>query len=301
MRLQWWRGRIRSLTWCIMQDITTMVQKTFEDIKMTDETGFEFWNARDLMKALGYKKWERFSLVIKRAKENCMNSWGVVDDHFLDKPEFFQEAGKTPKEWRPWENYLLTRYACYLITLNGDSRLPEISLAKSYFASQTRKQELQEQRSEEGKRLEARKKLKENEAKIEETVYNRGIRLPVEFATFKNRWIEALYNLSVKSLKQKRWIDEKRALADFDTEVELRAKDFIYAITDHNIKEKNIKWKPNLERELIDNGKATRDTLLNRWIIPEELKPQEDLKQIEKRREAEQKLLENNQKKITPL
>ena len=84
-----------------MQDMTTVVQKTFEDIKMTDETGFEFWNARILMTALGYKKWERFSLVIKKAKENCVNSQGIIAEHFLDEKEFFQEAGKTPKEGRP--------------------------------------------------------------------------------------------------------------------------------------------------------------------------------------------------------
>ncbi len=279
-----------------MPDITAIVQKTFEDIKRQDETGFEFWSARDLMKPLGYKKWERFGLVIKKAQENCVNSWSVVRDHFLDGKEFFQEAGKTPKEWRPWENYLLTRYACYLIALNGDSRFPEIALAKSYFASQARKQEIQEQRWEENKRLEARKKLKENEAKIEETVYHRGIQLPVEFATFKNKWIAALYNISVKSLKHRRWIPEKRALADFDSEVELRAKDFIYAMTDHNIREKQIAWKWNLERELVDNSKATRNTLLRRWITPEELSSQEDLKIIEKRREAEKKLKQNDKK-----
>lgn len=275
-----------------MTDIVSLVQRTFEDIKLTDDTGFEFWNARTLMTALGYKKWERFGLVVEKAMENCTNSGGDISEHFQDEREFFQEAGKTQREWRPRVNYLLTRYACYLIALNADSRLPEIALAKSYFATQARKQEVLEQRTEENKRLEARRKLKENEAKIEETVYTRWIQLPVEFVTFKNKGIEALYNLSVKSLKEKRWIPEKRALADFDTEVELRAKDFIYAITDHNIKKKNIQGKYGLEQELVDNSKATRKTLLNRGIIPEVLEPQEDLKQIEKRREKEEKMLE---------
>lgn len=151
---------------------------------------------------------------------------------------------------------------------------------------------MMEQRTEENKRLEARQKLKANEAKIEETVYERGITLPIEFATFNNRWIEALYNISVLSLKKKRGIIEKRALADFDTEVELRAKDFIYAITDHNIKTKNIHGKQSLEQELVENSRATRKTLLNRGITPENLAPQEDLKQIEKRREKEEKMLD---------
>jgi DNA-damage-inducible protein D len=275
-----------------MTDITTIVQRTFEDIRMTDETGFEFWDARTLMTALGYKKWERFGLVIEKAKENCTNSGGDIGEHFMDEYEFFQEAGKTRPEWRPRENYFLTRYACYLVALNGDSRFPEISLAKSYFASQTRKLEIQEQRIDENKRIDARRKLAENEAKIEETVYTRGISLPVEFATFKNKWIQALYTISVKWLKQKRWIPENRALADFDTEVELRAKDFIYAMTDHNIRENDIQWKNALEEELISSSHATRAALLRRGITPEDLTPQEDLKQIGKRREKEEKYLD---------
>lgn len=280
----------------MQQNIIDLVQKTFEEIKIQDETWFEFWSARDLMKSLWYKKWERFSLVIEKAKINCVNSNWKIDDNFLDEKEFFQEAGKTSKWWRPRENYFLTRYACYLIALNWDARLPEISLAKTYFASQTRKLELAEQEIENNKRLEARKKLAKSERQIEDTIYNRWIKLPVEFATFKNKWIQALYWLSVKSLKTRKWISEKRALADFDTEVELKAKDFIYAMTDHNIKDKNIKWKSNLENELVANSKATRKTLIERDIIPEKLEKQEDLKLIEKINEN--KLKNRNIKKL---
>jgi DNA-damage-inducible protein D len=266
-----------------MQDITQIIQKVFEEIKIEDETWFEFWSARDLMRSLGYKKWERFSLIIKKAKINCENSWWKIIDNFLDEKEFFQEVGKTSKWWRPRENYYLTRYACYLIALNWDSRLEEISLAKTYFATQTRKLEITEQEIENTKRLEARKKLKKSESEIEETIYKRWIKLPVEFATFKNKWIKALYWLSVKALKARKWIPIKRALADFDTELELKAKDFVYAMTDHNIKDKNIIWKDNLETELVNNSEATRKTLIDRWITPEKLKPQEDLKKIEKK------------------
>ena len=267
-----------------MQDIIQIVQKTFEDIKLEDETWFEFWSARDLMKSLGYKKWERFSLVIKKAKLNCENSWWKINDNFIDEKEFFQEAGKTPKWWRPRENYYLTRYACYLVALNWDSRLLEVSLAKTYFASQTRKLEIAEQEIEENKRLVAREKFRKSEREIEETIYNRWIKLPFEFATFKNKWIQSLYWISVKKLKEKRGIPKKRALADFDSEVELKAKDFVYAMTDHNIKKENIIWKWNLETELIENSKTTRKALLERKIVPEELEVQEDLKKIEAKR-----------------
>lgn len=265
-----------------MHDLVKIVQDSFEDIKINDEDWFEFWSARDLMKTLGYVKWQKFIWVIEKAKISCENSNQDAERHFLPEPV------KTSKVWwRPKENFLLTRYACYLIAQNWDSRKVEISLAQSYFASQTRKLELAEQEIEDNKRLVARQKLKESESEIEKTIYTRWIRLPVEFATFKNKWIEALYWLSVKKMKEKRWIPEKRALADFDNEVELKAKDFIYAMTDHNIKENKIKWKNNLENELVENSKETRKTLVNRWIKPEELKKKEDLKIIEKRRKMQ--------------
>ncbi len=267
-----------------MINIAEYIQKSFEDIKMTD-WDLEFRSARQLMPVLWYSKWQKFSWVIEKAILSCKNSWYKSEEHFLPEP--------VKSTWgRPWEEFLLTRYACYLIAQNGDSRKIEISFAQTYFASQTRKQEIYEKRMEENKRLEARAKLKESEEKIEETVYNRWIYLPMEFATFKNKKIETLYNMSVKALKTKRWIPEHRALADFDSEVELKAKDFIYAMTDHNIKNKNIIWKKHLENELVANSKATRQTMQKRWITPEELPAQEDLKIIEKKRLEEQKRIE---------
>lgn len=269
---------------------STAVQKTFEDIKMTDGD-LEFWSARQLMPVLWYTKRQKFFGVIEKAKISCKNSWYMPEEHFLPEP--------VKSTWgRPWEEFLLTRYACYLIAQNGDSRKTEIAFAQTYFASQTRKQEIYEKRTEENKRLEARAKLKESEEKIEETVYHRWIYLPIEFATFKNKKIETLYNMSVKTLKAKRQIPEHRALADYDSEVELKAKDFVYAMTDHNIKEKDLKGKEYLEKELIANAQVTRQAMLKRWITPEELPAQEDLKIIEKRRTEEQKKLWNTKSLI---
>ena len=266
----------------IMQlNLLEKVQKSFEEIKLVDESGFEFWSARDLMESLWYKEWRKFNWVIEKAIISCQNSWYKTHNHFVS-------SDKKVLIWswanRKIKDFLLTRYACYLVAQNWDSRKVEISLAQTYFASQTRKLELAEKEIEDTKRLEAREKLKKSERQIEETIYNRWIKLPFEFATFKNKGIQALYWISVKKLKEKRNIPEKRALADFDNEVELKAKDFIYAMTDHNIKDKNLSWKNKLETELVDNSKATRNTLIERWIVLEELEVQSDLKIVEKRR-----------------
>lgn len=268
-----------------MANLSKFIQQTFEETKMTD-WDLEFWSAKQLMTIFWYNTRQKFSWVIERAVISCENSGFNSKEYFLPAP--------VKSTWgRPWEDFLLTRYACYLIAQNWDSRKPEIAFAQTYFASQTRKQEIHEQRIQEDKRLEARARLKNSEEKIEETVYNRGINLPIEFATFKNKKIQTLYKMSVKQLKEKRWIPKNRALADFDNEVELKAKDFVYAMTDHNIKDKDIKWKTHLENELIANAKATRQAMLKRWINPEELSAQEDLKIIEKRRSKEQKKLWN--------
>lgn len=266
------------------------LQQNLESIKKTVE-GLEYWSARELMPQLGYTKWQKFEEVIKRAQESCKSSGQSIKNHFTGSGKMIV-AGKGAQ--REIEDFLLTRYACYLIAQNGDPRKPQIALAQNYFATQTRKQELLELRERESKRLESRAKLKQTEQKIESTVYERGIRLSAEFGTFKDKHIRALYGgISTKELKKKRNIPPARALADFDTDVELKAKDFALSMTDHNIRAKNLTGKGKLEREVVANSKATRKTLLSRGIVPEKLSPEEDIKQIEKRRVKEQGLLVN--------
>lgn len=270
-----------------MDKALMQIQQNLESIKRLTEDAdpVEFWSARDLMKMLGYVTWRQFSEIINKAKEACKMSAQVIEKHFLPAP--VKSSGG-----RPQEDYFLTRYACYLIAQNGDSRKPQIALAQTYFATQTRKQELLEGRERENKRLEVREKLKKTERKIESTVYKRGIKSQIEFATFKNKHIEALYGgISAQELKKNRNIPPSRSLADFDSHVELKAKDFALAMTDYNIKERNIQGKEAMNTEVINNSKATRQTLLSRGIRPEYIKPEEDLKRIESRRKKESKEL----------
>lgn len=275
-----------------MDTALVQIQSNLESIKRVtqDEHPMEFWTARDLMPMLGYTTWQRFMEALERARQACKTSDQSVDNHFLAAP--LKSTGGRPKE-----DFFLTRHACYLIAQNGDSRKPQIALAQTYFATQTRKQELLEQREKENKRLEARAKLKDTEEKIEDTVYKRGIKLQVEFATFKNKHIEALYGgIGAAELKKLRKIPPGRSLADFDSHVELKAKDFALAMTDYNIKEKDITGKEAMNAEVIKNSKATRQTLLSRDIKPELIKPEEDLKHVEARRKKERKELQDGLK-----
>lgn len=268
-----------------MDKTLAQVQKNLDSIRRLTDDGFEYWSARELMSVLGYKEWRKFLDVIEKAKESNTISGQNNQDHFVGADKMV-DLGSGAK--RKVEDFLLTRLACYLIALNGDVRKPEIALSQLYFATQTRKQELLEVRENENKRLESRVKLKNTEKKIQGTVYERGIKLPVEFATFKNKHTQALYGgLSVNELKNKKGIPQSRSLADFDTDVELKAKDFALAMTDHNIKQKNLKGKYEMTEEVVKNSKATRQTLLSRNIIPENLKAEEDLKKIESKRKKE--------------
>ena len=290
----WYEIRAPEFRCChhYMDKALIQIQQNLESIKKAsnDKEMMEFWSARDLMTKLGYEKWQRFLEVIERAKEACKSSNQAISDHFTGAGKMVLTGSGARREV---EDIFLTRYACYLIAQNGDPRKPQIALAQTYFASQTRKQELLEHREYETRRLEARAKLKDTESNIESTVYERGIKLPVEFATFKNKHIEALYGgISASQLKRTRKISSGRSLADFDTHVELKAKDFALAMTDHNIRDKNISGKEAMNNEVVKNSKATRQTLLSRGIRPEYLKPEEDLKSIESRRKKEEKQLE---------
>jgi DNA-damage-inducible protein D len=226
-----------------MNAIVLKINKSLEEIKKT-KNDFDYWSARDLMIVLGYSDWRNFEIIIKKAKIACTKSDQNVMGHFVDADKKIS-TGKTAK--MEIKDYLLTRYACYLVAQNGDSRKKEIAKAQTYFAVQTRRQEVKEENEKIVKRIEARERLKETERKIEGTVYKRGVRTSSDFASFKDKHIRGLYGgIGIASLKRKRKIPKDRALADFDSFLELKAKDFALAMTDHNIKEKDLTGKPKL-------------------------------------------------------
>ena len=241
----------------------------------------EYWSARELYTLLGYKEWRKFSGAIDRAKDSCKAQNFNIDNHFVGAAKVIL-AGKGAEH--TIQDILLTRYACYLIAQNGDPRKSEIAMAQMYFATQTRRQELLQQEIEDKKRIISRKKLEDREKEIRGTVYARGIARSIEFASFKDHHIQGLYGgITTKQLKHKRNIPDKRPLADFDSDVELRAKDFALSMTDHNIKAKNMYGREKLNREALENSKAARKALLSRDIIPEKLSPQEDIKKVSKK------------------
>lgn len=260
-----------------MDKIILKINKGLEEIKKINDD-FEYWSARDLMGVLGYIEWRKFEMVIEKAKQSCVQSEHDVIGHFVDADKMVN-LGLGSK--RLTKDYMLTRYACYLIAQNGDSRKPEIARAQTYFATQTRRQEIYEEKEKMIKRIEAREKLKETERKIEGTVYKRGIKVSRDFAEFKDKHIRGLYGgIGTLTLKNKRKIPKNRALADFDSFLELKAKDFALAMTDHNIKEKKLAGKPKLNQEVYENSVATRRTMLKRGIFPEKLKPEVDIEKI---------------------
>lgn len=273
------------------------LHKSFEDIMLISKKGRQYWEARTLMPLLGYKTWESFMRVINKAKISCRNSGNEINDHFRDVTKVIP-TGKGAK--LNINDTWLDRYACYLVAQNGSSKKTQIADAQTYFAAQTRRQEMLVQRINEDKRLEERHRLTATETSIKSTVYKRGVKQPVEFALFKDSHIKALYaGKNTKQLKKERGIKNNRPLADFDTVIELAAKSLSLAMTDKNIQEKDLKGVYYLQREVEANSMATRKALVQRGIFPEKLKPEEDIKKVEKRRKQEAVAL--TKQKVTKL
>ena len=275
--------------------IMTM-KKTFDDIMHTTEDGsVEFWYARELMECLGYATWRRFKEAIERAKESCESAGIEVSDHFAGTGKMI-DLPKGAK--REVDDIMLTRYACYLIAQNGDPRKEEIAFAQSYFAVQTRKQELIEERIAYIERTEARGKLRESEKRLSQNIYERGVD-DAGFGRIRSRGDQALFGgKSTQDMKKKLGVSDKRPLADFLPTLTIAAKNLATEMTNYNVEEKDLQGEGAITTEHVQNNLSGREILGTRGIKPEELPPSEDIKKLERRVKSQEKKLAKESGKL---
>ena len=256
--------------------------------------GVECWSARELQDLLGYSKWENFEKVIQKAKDSCKNAGEEVAYHFPDIRKTIPMPKNAEKEI---DDILLTRYACYLIAQNGDSRKEEIAFAQNYFAVQTRRAELVEQRLLEYERVKAREKLSQTEKQLSGILYDRGVDSQ-GFAIIRSKGDQALFRLNTQMLKRKMGVPDSRPVADFLPTISIKAKDLAAEMTGLNVQSKDLKGQSKIEKEHIDNNLAVRDMLTKRGIVPENLPTAEDVKKLQRKLDGdEKKVLKGTKKK----
>ncbi len=267
--------------------------ENFESQAHETTDGVEFWMARDLQHLLDYSKWDNFQSVISKAKTACELSEQEISNHFAD-------VGKTIKMPKGAEkeisDIMLTRYACYLIAQNGDPRKEKIAFAQRYFAIQTRKAELIEQKMLEHERVQAREKLKSTEKELSQVIFEQtgGNQ---NFALIRSKGDTALFGRTTQQMKDK-WGIKNKPLADFMPTILLKAKDFATEITIFNAKENNMKTENQISKEHITNNESVRNTLISRGIRPENLPPEEDINKIDRRLKSEEKKSLTNPPKL---
>ena len=264
-----------------------MDQKRVETIKQQydlvvhsdADANIEFWYARELMPLLGYERWENFENAISRAIESCETSGVTLSDHFREVTKMIT-TGKNAQ--RPVRDFMLTRYACYLIAQNGDPKKEEIAFAQSYFAIQTRKQELIEERIALIERTKARGRLRESEKRLSQNIYERGVD-DAGFGRIRSKGDQALFGgYTTQEMKDKLGVKDTRPLADFLPTLTIAAKNLATEMTNYNVGGKDLHGEPSITGEHVQNNRSVREMLGQRGIMPEELPASEDIKKLER-------------------
>lgn len=269
--------------------------KQFEDA-CYDYKGVEYWSARELQPILGYAQWKNFKNVIDKAKKSCEKAGEEIKNHFADFGKMVQIGSGAQKEIN---DIALTRYACYLIAQNGDaSTKSEIAFAQTYFAVQTRKQEIIEKRLLDVARVTAREKLSQSEKKLSGIIFERGVGNK-SFAIIRSKGDQALFGgRTTNDMKRILKVPKNRPLADFLPTLTIKAKDFATELTSHNVVDKDLQGDYQISKEHIENNQEVRRILLKRGVKPEQLPPAEDVKKVERRIKSDDKKILKEVKKI---
>lgn len=257
----------------------------------------EVWFARDLQSRLGYARWENFQVAIGRAVESCKSQNINVDDHFREVTKMVTLGSGAQREI---QDYMLTRFACYLIAQNGDPKKEEIAFAQGYFAVQTRRAELITEHLQYLARIEVRERLRSSEKQLSQNIYERGVD-DRGYARIRSKGDTVLFGgHTTEDMKRRLGVKSSRPLADFLPTLTIAAKNLATEMTNYNVEQKDLYGEASITTEHMDNNRSVRQMLSQRGIKPEELPPSEDIKKIERRMNSNEKKIEKTSSKLPP-